>query len=197
MGMAYSGCLPGTQILYRTNQTNQTDALFIDSKVCWVLKCKWVLKSTLPKGRYRGSLSGKGPPQGITEHSIRGATMPAAFKEACSLGDICKAATLSFLNTFFRHYHIAVAALAKATFGRKDLQKLVPPSMLPLPVPPCKQVLITFHVVTNAPLPPTENKKISNLSLSYGGRKGSIRSTAWFGRVQLHNTHIWGGREIS
>lgn len=64
---------------------------------------------------------GPSPPEEILAHSLRGASLLAAFKGIVFLSEKCQVAPWSSLYTFVKHYKID----SKSAFGRKVLQKVV------------------------------------------------------------------------
>lgn len=72
-------------------------------------------------------VSGMESPIGLKAHSTRAlSTSWAEFHEA-SVEQICRAATWSSRNTFFRHYRLDLSDSSSLAFGRKVLQTVIPP----------------------------------------------------------------------
>lgn len=66
-------------------------------------------------------------PAQLKAHSTRAMAASWAERQAASVEQICKAATWSSPNTFFRHYRLNVSDPSDLSFGRKVLQAIIPP----------------------------------------------------------------------
>lgn len=73
------------------------------------------------------SASNRQAPDQIRAHSTRAVSTSWAEYRNASVEQICRAATWSSQNTFFKHYRLDLAGSSDLSFGRKVLQAVVPP----------------------------------------------------------------------
>ncbi|XP_077111814.1 uncharacterized protein LOC143767393 [Ranitomeya variabilis] len=116
----------------RTKDWRESRALFVSfqgkNKGSRVTKCtlsRWIRDAIILAYRSKG----RDPPLHIGAHSTRAVSTSWAERANVPIHLICKAATWSSPNTFYKHYRLDLSAASDLTFGVSVLGSVNPPNL--------------------------------------------------------------------